>query len=47
MRNALKVVWQYIKRHHDEYGVALFVMPMLLVVFALVSIGYSLAWLFQ
>jgi hypothetical protein len=43
----MKAVWQYIKKHHEEYGVALFVVPALLVVFALISIGYGLAWLFQ
>ena len=41
----MKVLWQYIKRHHDEYGAALFVVPALLVALAVVSVCCGLAWL--
>jgi hypothetical protein len=43
----MKAAWQYIEKHHDEYGVALFVVPVLLVGLAVISIGCGLAWLFQ
>jgi hypothetical protein len=43
----MKAAWQYIEKHHDKYGVAHFVVPVLLIAFALISIGCGLAWLFQ
>lgn len=45
MYNAVKAVWRYISKHHEECGVALFVVPVLFVVFALISIGYGLIWM--
>jgi Tfp pilus assembly protein PilX len=43
----MKKVWAYIKRHHEEYGVALFVVPVLLIVLALIFVGDVFAWLFK
>ena len=43
----MKAVWRYIERHHGDYGVALFIVPALLVVLVVISIGYGLAWLFS
>jgi hypothetical protein len=43
----MKAFWRYIRKHHEEYGVALFLVPMLLVVFAVAGICYGVAWLFQ
>jgi hypothetical protein len=34
-------VWKYLERHHDEYGVALFIVPVL--VLALVVVGVCCA----
>ena len=34
-------VWKHIERHHDEYGVALFIVPVL--VFALAVVGVACA----
>ncbi|MDB5871183.1 MAG: hypothetical protein JWQ07_625 [Ramlibacter sp.] len=39
-------VLMYVEEHHEEYGVALFVIPVLLGAFALVSVGCVLCWVF-
>jgi hypothetical protein len=37
----------YIEHHHEEYGVALFVLPVFLAAFALLSIGCCVAWVIE
>ena len=39
----MKAAWRYIEEHHDEYGVALFIVPALLCALAVTGIGYCLA----
>ena len=43
----MKAAWKYIEVHHKEYGVALFIMPVLLCDYAVVEVGRFLAWLFS
>jgi hypothetical protein len=43
----VKRLCNYIEHHHEEYGVALFVMPVLVAGFALFSIGCCVAWAIQ
>lgn len=43
----MKAVRRYIERHHANYGVALFIVPAFLIVLAVISVGYGLAWLFR
>ena len=43
----MKAAWKYIEEHHEEYGVALFIMPVLLCACAVVGVGRFLAWLFS
>lgn len=37
--------WRYIEVHHEEFGVAMFVLPALLAGMALVGAGYGISWL--
>jgi hypothetical protein len=39
----MKTAWKYIEAHHREYGVALFVVPVLLCACALAGMGCLLA----
>lgn len=43
----MKTPWKYIEDHHQEYGAALFVVPVLLFTFALAGTGYLLAWMLR
>jgi len=36
-------IWKYIETHHEEYGVALFVVPPLAVVCVVIGVGYAFA----
>ncbi|WP_275685802.1 hypothetical protein [Scleromatobacter humisilvae] len=38
-------IWAYIEAHHEEYGVALFVLPVLLLTFVLGAAAYGLTLL--
>jgi hypothetical protein len=38
-------LWQYVEAHHEDFGVALFVIPVLLVGPAIVGICHCVAWL--
>lgn len=46
MAKYMRAIWRYIETHHEQYGVALFVVPALLAAVALISLAYGLAWLF-
>jgi hypothetical protein len=37
--------WSYIERHHEDFGVALFVIPVLLLALLLGGIGYGMTLL--
>jgi hypothetical protein len=39
--------WKYIEEHHEQYGVALFVIPMLVCALVVTGVGYCLAWVLQ
>ena len=43
----MKAAWKYIEEHHEQYGVALFVIPVLVCAFAVTGLGYFLAWVLQ
>ena len=43
----MKGVWKYIEAHHEEYGVALFIIPVLLCALAAIGAGYGLASVLQ
>ena len=43
----MKAAWKYIEQHHEEFGVALFVCPAVIVAGALIGIAYLVAWAFQ
>ena len=43
----MKAAWKYIEEHHREYGVALFVVPVLLFAGALAGMAYLLAWILR
>ena len=43
----MRAAWRHFEKHHDEYGVALFIMPVLLIALTGIGIGWGLAWLFQ
>jgi hypothetical protein len=36
----MEKIWKYIEAHHNEYGVALFIAPVLLLALAFTGIGY-------
>jgi hypothetical protein len=38
-------LWQYVETHHEELGIALFVIPALLVGLAVAAVGYAIAYL--
>lgn len=42
--NDLKAAWKYIEGHHEQYGAALFVIPVLVCACAVTGIGYCLVW---
>jgi hypothetical protein len=44
---SMKAICRYIEVHHEEYGVALFIVPPLLAVLMLVGVVDGLAWLLQ
>jgi hypothetical protein len=39
----MKAAWKYIEEHHTDYGVALFIVPVLVLACALAGAGYLLA----
>jgi len=43
----MKAAWKYIEDHHEEYGVALFIIPVLLFACAVTGVGIFLSWLMQ
>ena len=43
----MNTLWRYVEEHHEEYGVALFIVPVLLVVLTVVSIGWCVSRVFQ
>ena len=43
----MKAAWKYIETHHEEYGVALFIIPVMLCACAVSGVGYFLAWVLQ
>jgi len=45
--NEMKAAWKYIEEHHKEYGVALFIVPVLLCACAVAGVGWFLAWVLQ
>jgi hypothetical protein len=47
LQKGMKAHLRYIEKHHEEYGVALFILPMLLVVMVVISIAYGLASLLE
>ena len=42
--DGVKAVWRYIEAHHEELGVALFVLPPLLLVAAVWLVWQIVAW---
>ena len=38
-------LWRYIEAHHEDFGVAFFVIPVLLVAVAIVGTCHCVAWL--
>jgi len=45
--NGMNAICKYIELHRREYGVALFVIPALLCAFAVLGVGYFLAWVLR
>jgi hypothetical protein len=43
----MRATWKYIEEHHQQYGVGLFVVPVLLFAGALAGVGYLLAWMLR
>ena len=43
----MKSVWKYIEAHHEEYGVALFIVPVLVVVLMAISGFCAVSALFE
>ena len=43
----MKVAWKYIEDHHEDFGVALFIVPVLLFAGAVTGVGFLLSWLMQ
>jgi hypothetical protein len=46
-RSTFLSAWRHVEKHHDEYGAALFIMPVLVIALTVISICWGLAWLFQ
>jgi hypothetical protein len=44
---SMKAICRYIEVHHEQYGVALFIVPPLLAVLMLIGMVDGLAWLLQ
>lgn len=40
-------IFQHLEAHHEEYGVALFILPVLVVSCAAIGIAHGLAWVFR
>ena len=34
----MKAIWRYIEAHHEQWGIALFILPVCLVVFVLIVV---------
>ncbi len=43
----MKAAWKYIQEHHEEYGIALFIVPALLCALAAIGAAYGPTWLLQ
>ncbi len=43
--HSFKSLWHYVEVHHAEYGCALFVMPAVVVAFALFGAVQAISWL--
>ena len=39
----MRAVWKYIEEHHQDYGIALFIVPVLLLAGGLAGVGYLFA----
>lgn len=45
--NVMNRIFQHLEAHHEEYGVALFILPVLVVSCAAIGIAHGLAWVFR
>ena len=43
----MKTACKYIEEHHEKFGVALFISPVLLSACAVAGVGYFLAWVLK
>ena len=41
------LLWNFIEKHHEDFGVALFVLPCLLTVFAVAGVAFGISLLMQ
>lgn len=40
-------LWEFIERHHQDFGAALFILPCLLATFAMAGMVFGIALLFR
>jgi len=45
LRHPARSLWRYVESHHDDLGVALFVVPVVLVAFLFTETAYAIRWL--